>query len=241
MPAAYDRREDAELLALACEEPDAFAVFYRRHVDRLLAFFMRRTRRADVALDLTAETFAAALAAAPRYRAGAAPAEAWLFGIARNKLAHSARRGKVEERVRQRLRMTPLAFDDAALELIERRAEAGASALLDHLRKLPEDQRRAVERTFSTSATTPRAPKSSPARRRSSAGSCGVSRSSATGCRLRRRCRRSSVESSCSRPGSCSRQLGAASTSCPSTRSCLSRSRCSPRISASGPRGSAPP
>jgi len=145
MPVAYDRREDAELLALAREEPEAFAAFYRRHVDRLLAFFLRRIRRADVALDLTAETFAAALAAAPRYRAGAAPAEAWLFGIARHKLAHSARSGRVEERTRQRLRMEPLAVDDAALELIERRAEAGGSALLEHLRQLPEDQRRAVE------------------------------------------------------------------------------------------------
>lgn len=144
MPVPYDRREDAELLLLARKEPDAFAAFYRRHVDRVLAFFMRRTRRADLALDLTAETFAAALASAPRYRAHA-PAEAWLYGIARHKLAHSARRGKVEERMRQRLQMEPLGVDDAALELVERRAEAGASGLLERLRELPADQRRAVE------------------------------------------------------------------------------------------------
>lgn len=82
---------------------------------------MRRAGRADLALDLTAETFAAALASAPRYRAEA-PAEAWLFGIARHKLAHSARRDTVEERTRQRLKMEPLNVDDAALELVERRA-----------------------------------------------------------------------------------------------------------------------
>lgn len=144
MPLAYDRREDAELLSLARKEPEAFAAFYRRHVDRVLAFLMHRTQRADVALDLTAETFAAALASAPRYRADA-PAEAWLYSIARHKLAHSMRRGKVEERTRQRLKMEPLGVDDAALELVERRAEAGSSELLEHLRKLPADQRRAVE------------------------------------------------------------------------------------------------
>lgn len=38
MPVAYDRREDAELLSLARKEPEAFAAFYRRHVDRVLAF-----------------------------------------------------------------------------------------------------------------------------------------------------------------------------------------------------------
>ena len=48
---------DDELLASL--EPGSFAVFYRRHVEDLVAFFMRRTRNAELAADLTAETFAA--------------------------------------------------------------------------------------------------------------------------------------------------------------------------------------
>jgi DNA-directed RNA polymerase specialized sigma24 family protein len=40
----------------------------------------------EVAADLAGETFAAALLACGRYRAGEAPALAWLLGIARNKL-----------------------------------------------------------------------------------------------------------------------------------------------------------
>src|ERR671914_366839 len=53
---------DDELLASL--EPGSFAVFYRRHVEDLVAFFMRRTRDAELAADLTAETFAAALGGA---------------------------------------------------------------------------------------------------------------------------------------------------------------------------------
>jgi DNA-directed RNA polymerase specialized sigma24 family protein len=55
---------DDELLASL--EPGSFAVFYRRHVEDLVAFFMRRTRDAELAADLTAETFAAALVARAR-------------------------------------------------------------------------------------------------------------------------------------------------------------------------------
>src|SRR5215217_1499289 len=51
---------DDELLASL--EPGSFAVFYRRHVEDLVAFFMRRTRNAELAADLAAETFLAAVA-----------------------------------------------------------------------------------------------------------------------------------------------------------------------------------
>jgi len=145
MPDPYDLRGDRELIVLAREEPEAFAAFYRRHVDGVLAYFVRRTRRADLALDLTAETFAAALSSAHRYRPGTAPAEAWLYGIARNKLAHAVRRGTVDQRVRRRLEMQPLAVDDSGLELVERRAADSASGLMKRLAELPADQRRAVE------------------------------------------------------------------------------------------------
>src|SRR4029450_12479066 len=75
---------DDELLA--SREPGSFAVFYRRHVEDLVAFFMRRTRTAELAADLTAETFAAALVARARFDPGRGSASAWLFGIALHKL-----------------------------------------------------------------------------------------------------------------------------------------------------------
>src|SRR3954469_12736923 len=57
--------------------PAGFEEFYGRHVDALLGFFSRRTRDAELAADLTAETFAAALSAPRRFRpAPHAPARA---------------------------------------------------------------------------------------------------------------------------------------------------------------------
>jgi DNA-directed RNA polymerase specialized sigma24 family protein len=64
---------------LAAGEPDVFAALYRRYERPLLAFFFRRTGQADLAADLTAETFAAALAGRASYRPGS-PLDAWLFG-----------------------------------------------------------------------------------------------------------------------------------------------------------------
>ncbi len=62
-----DPRTDGELLVATAYDPEAFAALYRRRVRGVLAFFRRRAGRAEVALDLTAETFAAALEASARY------------------------------------------------------------------------------------------------------------------------------------------------------------------------------
>jgi len=40
-----DGRSDDDLLAATRGEPEAFAVFYRRHVHGLLAYFARRKSR----------------------------------------------------------------------------------------------------------------------------------------------------------------------------------------------------
>src|SRR5919201_2874434 len=84
-------RSDDELLA--SRDPGSFEQFYRGHVDAILAFFAHRTRDAELAADLTAETFAAALAGRRRYRRKAGAADSWLFGIAYHKLADAQRRG----------------------------------------------------------------------------------------------------------------------------------------------------
>lgn len=51
-------RTDEELLREPASDPEGFGVFYRRHERVVLGFFMRATRRSELALDLTAETFA---------------------------------------------------------------------------------------------------------------------------------------------------------------------------------------
>lgn len=131
----------------AKREAEAFGMFYRRRIDAVLAFFLRRTGNRELAADLTAETFAAALAALPRYRPQRqSSALAWLFTIAHRKLVDSIRRGRVEDRARRRLGIEPLVFSDEDIERVEQRAAAAAgdSALLA-LERLSREQRVAVK------------------------------------------------------------------------------------------------
>jgi RNA polymerase sigma factor (sigma-70 family) len=148
---------DEELLA---GDPEAFAAFYRRHVAPLLGYFLRRTGNAELAADLTAETFAAALDGLHRFDPARGPAVGWLYGIARRQLGHAARRGAVEDKARRRLGMRPLELTDEALERIE--ALAGADVATSALAGLPPDQRDAVrarildEREYADIARTTR-------------------------------------------------------------------------------------
>src|SRR5918997_6420778 len=107
-----DPRTDEELLAAVAREPEAFAVFYGRHVRPLLGYFLRRTGDAELAADLCAETFAAALDGLRRFDRERGPAVAWLYGIARHQLTQAARRGVVEDRARRRLRLAPVELTD---------------------------------------------------------------------------------------------------------------------------------
>src|SRR5690349_10546789 len=140
-----DPRDDRELLVATRREPSAFGVFYRRNLSAVVAYFVDRTRDAELAADLTAETFAAALVASRRYSAGPEPAGAWLFSIARSKLIDSYRRGQVEEQARRKLRMAPIQFDDSEVERVEALADAGRGRLAALLAELPADQRQAIE------------------------------------------------------------------------------------------------
>ena len=137
---------DDELLEGARRDGAAFEAFYRRHADAVTGYFMRRTRDPEVAADLMAETFAAALLSLPRYRPGGGPATAWLFGIARNKLAHWQRRQGVERRARRRLGIGRVELEDAALAAIEALADAqrAEAVVQGELARLPEDQRAAI-------------------------------------------------------------------------------------------------
>jgi RNA polymerase sigma-70 factor (ECF subfamily) len=134
---------DEEILAALGDRPDDFALFYRRHVRGLLGYLLRRTGDPELAADLCAEAFAAALDGARRFDPGRGPAVGWLYGIARRLLARAQRRGAVEDRARRRLGMPPLLLSDAALERIEHVAGSEA-AIADALAALPADQREAV-------------------------------------------------------------------------------------------------
>src|ERR1700761_8582025 len=141
MEGSADPRTDGELLAATVTDPEAFAVFYRRHVRGVLSFFRRRVESAEVAFDLTAETFAAALEATPRYEPRPEPARGWLYGIAWNKLHEARRRGRADDSARRALGMAPIAISDEGLTRIEALAGGRALRLLE---ALPPAQRNAV-------------------------------------------------------------------------------------------------
>ena len=130
---------DEELLTSG--DPAAFEEFYGRHVEAVLGFFARRTRDAELAADLTAETFAAALASRRRYRPAAGAGGAWLYGIALKKLADAQRRGYAERRARQRLGMERIELGAEDVAHIEALGATTATALLQ---VLPDDQRAAI-------------------------------------------------------------------------------------------------
>jgi RNA polymerase sigma factor (sigma-70 family) len=137
-----DERSDDDLLAATGAEPDAFAVFYRRHVTVLLAYFARRTRDAELAADLTAETFAAALAGRRRFQPEIGSATAWLYGIAAKQLAYAQRRAAAERRARRRLGMERIELLDADIERINALGEAVNARVW--LERLTPDQRDAI-------------------------------------------------------------------------------------------------
>lgn len=141
---ALARCSDGELLALASEAPDAFEVFYRRHVRGVLSYLAYRTGNTEIALDLTSEVFLAALVGRHRYQGEKGPARAWLFGIANNKLAGERRRRARDRNLRPRLGIHWLEFSDAALEQAEEIIDASEAGFLSGLEDLPAAEQAAV-------------------------------------------------------------------------------------------------
>jgi RNA polymerase sigma-70 factor (ECF subfamily) len=142
-----DLASDGELLRrVAAGDRDAFSVIYVRHETIVVGYLARRTRDAEVAADLAAETFAAAILSAGRFSDEGQSALGWLLGIARNLLGHYWQRGEIERRARQRLGIERLAVSDASLERVEALIDDAdpANRLLLALDALPDDQREAI-------------------------------------------------------------------------------------------------
>ena len=135
------------LLVRAKADPEAFGELYDRCAPELKAWFLRRTGSPHLALELTAETFAQALAGVRRFDPAIGSGWAWLFGIATHQFVGLLRHGEVDRRFRQRLAIvTPT----AALDEIDRVIDVvDAQRLLPHLRvamaELSDGVREAVE------------------------------------------------------------------------------------------------
>src|ERR1035437_3163567 len=136
--ALADQQIDVELLA---GDAEAFGRFYARHEDFVLSVLLRRCGSAELAADLTAETFARALAGRNAFDASRGEPRGWLYGIARHVLSDSLAHGRVDDSTRRQLSLERLALDDEAITRIEELTGDVALAALDGL---PQDQRIAV-------------------------------------------------------------------------------------------------
>lgn len=137
---------DAELIRASRTDAGAFRALYDKYGERVYAFQLGRTRDADAAHDLTAETFAQAWLSRARFRDEAGgSAGPWLFGIARHVLSSSARRGRLERAACARL---------GVLERLDREpasTQPDASwldGLEEALAELPESQQDALRLRF---------------------------------------------------------------------------------------------
>ena len=125
-------------------DAEDFARLYDRYAGELLAFLVRRTYDPDAAVDLLAETFAAAFEDRAQFRGiGPDAARAWLYAVARHRLIDFLRRGRVERRALTRLGVERRALTDDEYDRIE---DLAASHLLrdqlaEALATLADDQR----------------------------------------------------------------------------------------------------
>jgi RNA polymerase sigma factor (sigma-70 family) len=124
---------DAELVAAARADPDAFLGLYDRYFDRVLGYVRLRIRDAATCEDVTSHVFMTALGQIGRFR-GRGRFAGWLFQIARNAV-HDVQRQRVTE---------PLIEETAAVErtaeewVLERERAEELHALIRRLQ--PEQQ-----------------------------------------------------------------------------------------------------
>jgi RNA polymerase sigma factor (sigma-70 family) len=141
VPGSVDVTSDGALLERTrAGDREAFGVLYERRHELVLAFLLKRTGDPEAAMDLMAETFAAALLAlVDRPPAIAGSAVPWLLTIARNAMVDSYRRGKVESAARQRLALEPVQIVDSDIDRVLQVA-ADTDLLIALAEELPADQ-----------------------------------------------------------------------------------------------------
>ena len=104
--------------------PDAFVALYEQEAERVLLYLTRRTFDAEIALDLTAETFAQAWRGWSAVRLDSVEeVQGWLFTIARRQLGRYLRRGRVERRAMNEFGFSVPTMAEDEIAEIERAAE----------------------------------------------------------------------------------------------------------------------
>lgn len=143
---AADGSSEPAGAALISRDPDAFEAFYREHVDALQRFIARRVASPEAAADLTADVFLAAIEAAASYDPSCGPPKAWLFGIARHRIADSYRSAARESRATAAVVGSALLDADDLSRIHDRLdAESAAREIYRQLDQIPEPERAVLE------------------------------------------------------------------------------------------------
>ncbi|MGW4967669.1 RNA polymerase sigma factor [Nonomuraea sp. NPDC004186] len=124
----------------------AFEAFYRRRVDAVMRFVVRRVSDPHLAADLTADIFLAVLDSEHTYVPGRGSELAWLYGIARNVASAQHRKAAIEARATSRVAGRRLMDDDDLTRMEERiDAERRMRNALEAMQGLPEGERAVLE------------------------------------------------------------------------------------------------
>jgi RNA polymerase sigma factor (sigma-70 family) len=135
--------EDESLLAST--SPEAFGVFYDRHVGTVAAVVARRVRDRQLVFDLVAETFARALEKRGQYDAKRGPAIGWLLTISQNLIVDTLRHDTVDESARRRLAIQRVTLEAEQQGDVDKVLNADIATALSGL---DLDQREAIIRRF---------------------------------------------------------------------------------------------
>jgi RNA polymerase sigma-70 factor (ECF subfamily) len=119
-------RAEADVLLASVDDPAAFRAFYDAWSTQVLGYFQRRVHDPELALELTAETFAVAFEKRGRFRWMGKSPGAWLFGIAKRILFRHLRRRDVESRAVQRLGIQLPVLDDESTRRVEELLDGAA-------------------------------------------------------------------------------------------------------------------
>lgn len=128
------------------EDPDALQWFYTEHLPLVRRFVARRVSDPQLAADLTADVFLAAIDGASGYKPAKGSPSAWLIGIARNVVAGEHRRQTRHRGAVRRIEGRRLLDPDATERIAERiDAEREARLLYEALAELSRRDRALVE------------------------------------------------------------------------------------------------
>lgn len=136
--------EERLLIEAAQNDPSRFAELYEQNFHRVYAYVARRVRDRAEIQDLTAQVFHKALANLGKFKWKGSPFAAWLYRIAANTIADSAKQklresGEVDNQQHESSESSAVADSEA----VERRAR-----LFSAVDKLPEAQRSVIVMRF---------------------------------------------------------------------------------------------